>query len=235
MIIEIKPKLQIPEEEVLQFSAGDSGSESPDDSIVGETNTLPRSRKSSDSAKKENFPDIFSPRYGPIIGTKDIAKMENGLPPSESLTKHEDRYAIFSPNIFHEEPEVFPESPLSERSLGQHKNSIFSPRPEAERRKEPANPFSMFSPKYPKITPAGATPTFHMLLANLEEMKEQPYFRNNDSAGCLETFRSPRYSHVVSPIDVNSFDPSPSLRSGCDDFQLTSSVRPTTPRLIQAN
>jgi len=225
MIIEIKPKLQVPDEEVLQFSAGDSGSESPENSIAGETNSLPRSRKNSASAKKENVPDVFSPRYGPIIGAKDLAKMENVLPPSESLTEHEDRYSIFSPRIFSEEPEIFPESPLSEISLGQHKNSIFSPRP-AEIRKEPTNPFSMFSPKYPKTTPAGATPTFHMLLANLNEMKEEPFFRNSDSAGCLETFRSPRYSHVASPIDVNSFDPSPC----CDDFQLTSSVRATIPR-----
>lgn len=204
MIIEIKPKLQVPEEEAMQFSAGDSGSESVENWTEGETNTFPRSRQN------ENTPDIFSPRYGPIIGAKDFVQMKQGILPLES-SAGEHKYAIFSPRIFPEEPEVFPESPLSEISLGQHRNSVFSPRPAAERRKEATNPFSMFSPKYPKTTPRGATPNFQMLLTNLNEMKEEPFFRTSDSAGCMQTFRSPRYSHVVSP---NSFDPSPSFRSG---------------------
>jgi len=220
MIIEINtPRAnREAEEESFRFSSGDSGSESPRNRLEGTGLIFTRSRKNSGqrhemsliSTKQEDMTGIFSPRYG-----SSSIDPEAGLPP---LELSEDKFNIFSPRLVPAEPEVFPETPrLSESFLDLE--SIFSPR---IKEKEAANPFSIFSPRPSLETKS----TFNVLLSNITAMKEEPFYKPADSSTCQKTFRSPRYSHVVSPSDLHSFNPS--LRTGIDAFRLNS-------RLIHAN
>jgi len=213
MIIEINtPRAnREAEEESFRFSAGDSGSESPRNRLGGTELIFTRSRKNSGQRheKQEDLTGIFSPRYGSSIDT------EAGLP---SFKLNEDKFNIFSPRLVPAEPEVFPETPrLSESFL--NLEAIFSPR---IKKREAANPFSIFSPR-PSLE---TNSTFNTLLSNITAMKEEPFYKPADSSTCQKTFRSPRYSHVVSPSDLHSFNPS--LRTGIDAFRLNS-------RLIHAN
>lgn len=220
MIIEINTKRSKSQEKLCQRSAGDSGSETPENRI-GLAAVTNRSRNG--SFDSQGYPKIFSPRYEAVVDAEDFKKIKDGVPPLDLVCEGEDKFAIFSPRIFGEEPATFPDTPLSGFELDDcDKYNVFSPRPAKEVKKEPANPFKVFSPRYPKTAACGSPHTFKSLLSELNAIKGEPFFTPNDPASSSQTFRSPRYSHVISP--VKAFDTP--LRSG-PGFQST--------RLIQAN